>query len=226
MGASGQMGVQSLLKLETSNLQPPTSNLKPQTSQAELIIANFFIMNWLVTLYVTPARIGYLFGYESIIDITTCIPVYLSICRAAQDVRSPLPLLFPVFLRPYPLSLNLPDHPRTRQVDTGILRTTRVYRLTRILRVFRMLRPVTLVARDAFSNPIKAHLFKIVSWFTITLLIISGVVQVAAKYDQGPLNSTHYSTSAPKTALASPSPFGFSVSTIHHPQTSGVFFGT
>ena len=62
------------------------STLDPQLSQAELIIANFFITNWLVTLYVTPARIGYLFGYESIIDITTCIPVYLSICRAAQNV--------------------------------------------------------------------------------------------------------------------------------------------
>ena len=65
----------------------------------------------------------------------------------------------------------------------GFLRFFRIGKLTKVLRVFRMLRPVTLVAKEAFHNPIKAQIFKFVCWFIICLLILSGVVQVASDLD-------------------------------------------
>lgn len=50
--------------------------------QLEIIIANFFMVNWIMYLFSVPNKWDYFFSGESLIDLSTCLPVLVGICAS------------------------------------------------------------------------------------------------------------------------------------------------
>ena len=123
----------------------------------ELVLANYFMTNWFVQIYAAPRKISYCISIDSIVDLLTCLPVYVELCSRDEESG----------------------------YAGGFLRTAKVWRVTKLIRVLRMFRPVQILARDAFgpSNPVMSRIFQKVAWFAILLIIISGVVQVLSGMD-------------------------------------------
>ena len=99
----------------------------------ELVLANYFMTNWFVQIYAAPRKISYCISIDSIVDLLTCLPVYVELCSRDEESG----------------------------YAGGFLGTAKVWRVTKLIRVLRMFRPVQILARDAFgSNPVMSRIFR------------------------------------------------------------------
>lgn len=121
----------------------------------EIAFANYFFLNWCLQLAATSNAMHYIFSADSLIDICTCLPVYIS-CAFGPMLRTP---------------------------GLGFLRTLKIFRVTRLVRVLRTVKPVTIVSRGAFRNPVQLRMLQNATLCTIAVLVISGMVLVLSDYD-------------------------------------------